>query len=114
MNIEESKDIIIDNLTELRKKRGRPRKEIKPEDLIPKLKKQSLYLNDQKEYFKQYYANKILKPCECSTCGTKFASTYSLTRHNNNNKNCKIIKLEKLIYTSESSETSENNNKISS
>ena len=101
---EEANDITVESL--IQRGRGRPAKPKEPKE--PKPPKHSLYLDNPKEWFKEYYVNKILKPCECSTCGTKFVSVYSLTRHEGRSNKCKVLKLTKII--SEMDSVKENNN----
>ena len=99
MNTETQNEATNDNI-ELPIKRGRGRP-VKPKEpkrpKSPRAVKHSLFLDDYKEWYRQYYINKTLNPCMCPTCGTKYASLYSLTRHEGRSNKCRVIKLEKII-----------------
>ena len=91
---EATKDIHIE--IPVKRGRGRPVKPKEPKQpKAPKPIKHSLFLDDSKEWFRQYYNNK--NPCECPTYVTKSVIVYSLTRHVGRNKACKLSKLEKFI-----------------
>ena len=96
---ESTNDINIEE--PVKRGRGRPAKPKEPTPPTPpkppKPIKHSLYLDDYKEWFRQYYKNKLLNPCECPTCGTKYTSTYSLRRHAGRSNKCRVIALENII-----------------
>ena len=100
MNTETLNEATTDINIELPIERGRGRP-VKPKEpkrpKSPRVVKHSLFLDDYKEWYRQYYINKTLNPCVCPTCGTKYASSYSLTRHEGRSNKCRLMKLEKII-----------------
>ena len=85
---EATKDINIE--VPIKRGRGRPTKPKEP-------KRPKSFLDDYKEWYRQYYINQTLNPCVCPTCGTNYASLYSLTRHEGRSNKCRVMKLESII-----------------
>ena len=77
-----------------KKKMGRPRIHlIKP----AKDKKLSLYLEDRKAYFRQYYSMHTKPVLICPTCESEFSCKSSYTVHARCNKNCIILRLQQQL-----------------
>ena len=74
----------------VKKNMGRPRiHPVKP----PKENKYSLYLEDPKAYFRQYYSVHTKTILLCPMCESEFSCKISYTRHARCNKNCIILRL---------------------
>ena len=85
---------VIDVCEPMKKKMGRPRiHPIKP----PREKKYSLYLEDPKAYFREYYHVHTKKVLLCPICGEEFACQTSYNRHARCNKNCIILRLQRQV-----------------
>ena len=82
-------DIIVNDEL-VKKKMGRPR--IHPEKL-EKEKTSSLYLEDRKAYFRQYYHKHTKRPVACPTCGDIFVCQTSYNKHAKCNRDCIILNL---------------------
>ena len=75
----------------VKKKMGRPRiHPLKP----AKDKKLSLYLEDRKAYFRQYYSMHTKTVHICPTCESEFSCKSSYAVHARCNKNCIILRLQ--------------------
>ena len=77
--------------------RGRPRKprpEGEPEPVVKPghPEKPSLYKDDPKAYFREYYYNKCKVESVCEHCGNKFDSTRTLNSHLRRSVLCKKIR----------------------
>ena len=78
----------------IKKKMGRPRTHpLKP----PKEKKYSLYLEDPKAYFREYYHVHTKTILICPICEEEFACQSSYNRHAKGNKNCIIMRLQQQL-----------------
>ena len=83
----------------IKRGRGRPKGEVKPKPI--KEQKHSLFLDDPKAYFRQYYNEKTKGNIICPNCQKGLTCNSSITRHLTESKNCKIIRLEKLLNNKE-------------
>ena len=85
---------VVEEPEQVKKKMGRPRiHPMKP----PKEKKPSLYLDDPKAYFRQYYSMHTKTILICPTCDSEFSCKSSYTIHARTNKSCMILRLQQLI-----------------
>ena len=90
----ETQQDLIDVCEPVKKKMGRPRiHPIKP----PKEKKYSLYLQDPKAYFREYYHVHTKTILICPICEEEFACQSSYNRHAKCNKNCIILRLQQQL-----------------
>ena len=79
---------------QMKKKMGRPRiHPTKP----PKYKKSSLYLDDRKAYFRQYYSMRTKTILVCPSCGAEFSCQSSYNIHARHNKSCMKLRLQQRI-----------------
>ena len=86
-------DVVVE-CEPVKKKMGRPRiHTIKP----PKEKKYSLYLDDPKAYFREYYHVHTKRILVCPTCESEFACQSSYNKHAKCNKNCIILRLQQQL-----------------
>ena len=85
--------------TEVKRPRGRPRKIIvEPLEKPPRKKKQIYkFYGNEDNYHKTYYREKQIRPCNCMHCDKTFINEFSLTHHLRYNKGCKIMRLEKAL-----------------
>ena len=80
--------------------RGRPRKdkpspppEPEPKERKPRKRKEvSLWRDDRKTYFNNYFKEKLQVLCKCDICDKTFLSKTGLAKHTASNKTCTIIK----------------------
>ena len=87
-------EVVVEEPEQVKKKMGRPRiHPMKP----PKEKKPSLYLDDPKAYFRQYYSMHTKTILICPTCGSEFSCKSSYTIHAKTNKSCLILRLQELL-----------------
>ena len=87
-------EAVVEEPVQVKKKMGRPRiHPMKP----PKEKKFSLYLDDPKAYFRQYYSMHTKTILICPTCDSEFSCKSSYTIHARTNKSCMILRLQQLI-----------------
>ena len=77
-------------------KRGRPRKEKLPKEPKPRkprtLKEVSLWRDNPREYFRNYYQNRPKQECMCHICYNKFDSQVRLKDHLRRSIQCRKIK----------------------
>ena len=87
-------EVVVEEPVQVKQKMGRPRiHPMKP----PKEKKSSLYLDDPKAYFRQYYSMHMKTILICPTCDSEFSCKSSYTIHARTNKSCMILRLQQLI-----------------
>ena len=87
-------EAVAEEPEQVKKKMGRPRiHPMKP----PKEKKSSLYLDDPKAYFRQYYSMHTKTILICPTCNSEFSCKSSYTIHAKTNKSCLILRLQELL-----------------
>jgi hypothetical protein len=60
-------------------------------------KKDKIWAGRQKDYFKEYYLNKVVKPSVCAHCSTAFNSDKAHKNHLNKSLRCKMIRMEQEI-----------------
>jgi len=60
-------------------------------------KKDKIWAGRQKEYFKEYYLNKVVKPSACEFCSTAFNSDKAHKNHLNKSLRCEMIRMEQEI-----------------
>ena len=94
MQNDTQKEAVVEEPEQVKKKMGRPRiHPMKP----PKEKKPSLYLDDPKAYFRQYYSMPTKTMIICPTCNSEFSCKSSYTIHAKTNKSCLILRLQELL-----------------
>ena len=70
MQNETENEVVVEEPEQVKKKMGRPRiHPMKP----PQEKKPSIYLDDRKAYFREYYSMHTKKVLICPTCNSEFA-----------------------------------------
>ena len=94
MQNETENEPVVEELEPVKKKMGRPRiHPIKP----AKDKKLSLYLEDRKAYFRQYYSVRTKTIHICPVCESEFSCKSSYIVHARCNKNCIILRLQQQL-----------------
>ena len=94
MQNDKENEVLVEEPEPVKKKMGRPRiHPMRP----PKERKPSLYLDDPKAYFRQYYSMHTKTILICPTCDSEFSCKSSYTIHAKNNKRCLILRLQQLI-----------------
>ena len=73
-------------------KRGRPKKVKTEEEEKPKVKKESLFRDNPRLYFRLYYQNRPREECSCPHCGNKFDSKRALNSHLRKSVICKKLR----------------------
>ena len=95
-DVKEIKEVEVE-----KRKRGRPRKEVK--DIVEKQKterkpREKKYKTVEelqahlKEYYTNYYRNKTKQDFECSYCASKFCNKSNYTRHLTLSKKCQLVR----------------------
>ena len=97
---------VVEEPEQVKKKMGRPR--IHPM-MAPKEKKPSLYLDDRKAYFREYYTMHTKKILVCPTCNSEFSCKSSYTTHSRTNKSCMILRLQELLKNASEKENLKDN-----
>ena len=100
---------VAEELGEMKKKMGRPR--IHPTQ-PPKEKKSSLYLDDRKACFRQYYSMHTKTILVCPTCGSELLCQSSYNIHARTNNSCMILRLQQLIKDANENHSFPKKNKI--
>ena len=106
MQNDKENEVLVEEPEQVKKKMGRPR--IHPM-MPPKEKKPSLYLDDRKAHFREYYSTHTRKVLICPACNSEFACKSSYTIPARTHKSCLILRLQELLKNASEKESLKDN-----